>query len=135
MKADTIAYLITPSERTVQRVRVSDYKDIYHWIGADCFDVARFAENGDGVFVDDNGLLVQRPADDFFSIDDYPEPLAGRGLVMGVDNEGESIAPKTTWERFCVLVQCVTIMRVNGNLVFAGVRPKILDDILPAPRR
>lgn len=130
----TIGYLIDPEANTVQRVTVGDYKTIYKWIGCDCFDVARFAQNGDGCFVDDEGLLVQRPPTDFFVLPGYPEPLAGKGLVMGVDDEGESISPKTPWDEFVKGVAGATIIGFNGGGIGVMQRPlTVLDDILPLP--
>lgn len=111
-----IGYLISPLDGTVQRVTVRNYKDIYKWIDADCFDVARFAANGDGCFVDDNGLLVSRPPDDFFTLPDYPQPLAGKGLVLGVDDAGESISPKTDWLEFVQQVRGCMVLSINGEV-------------------
>ncbi len=57
MKPKTIGYLIRPLERTVQRVYLSDYRDIYRHGQFECFDCATFNEQGDGCYVDDEGLL------------------------------------------------------------------------------
>ena len=72
------------------------YTNIYQHIGADCFDCARVYPNGDGIFVDDEGLL--KNPQHFFIHRNYPSALTGKGLMLGVDNEGESIAPQTDIE-------------------------------------
>lgn len=84
--------LIDPFTDSVTEVEYVDYKCIYKHIQCDSFDAAGLS-NGDTAWVDDNGLSV--PGQQFFWIEDlYPYPLAGRGLILGVDEEGESIAPK-----------------------------------------
>lgn len=90
------AYLIDPFARTITTVEYSgDYKQIYDLIGADCFDLARINREGDAIFVDDEGL-IRDTEQAFFLHADYPNPLAGKGLVLGSDSEGESVAPHTT---------------------------------------
>lgn len=91
------AYLIDPAARTVTQVEYTgDYTNIYTHIDADCFDIVRVYRNGDGIFVDDEGLL--KPQEHFFLHRNYPNPLAGKGLMLGCDEEGESIAPQTSIE-------------------------------------
>lgn len=91
------AYLIDPAARTITQVEYTgDYKNIYTHIEANCFDVARVYKNGDGIFVDDEGLLNE--PEHFFIHRNYPNPLAGKGLMLGVDDEGESVEPGTDIE-------------------------------------
>lgn len=90
------AYLIDPEHMAVSAVDYDgDYRNIYKLIGAECFDVARINEDGDGIFVDDEGLLRSgvQPA---FQTSLYHSPLVGKGLVLGTDAEGNSISPKIT---------------------------------------
>lgn len=61
-----------------------------------CFDVVRINNENDGIFVDDDGLYKHN--DRFFLWKGYPQPLAGRGLILGCDEEGESIAPSVSLE-------------------------------------
>ena len=83
------AYLIDPFEKSINEVEYSgDYQDIYKLINADLFDVA-YIDDGIGVFVDDEGLY--KPNQAFFQVG-YAM-LAGYGLVLGTDDEGESISP------------------------------------------
>ena len=90
------AYLIDPFDKTVTEVDYSgDFKDIYKFIGAACFDCARFSEhNNDAAYVDDEGLFKAGQA--FFMIGEYHTPLAGKALVLGCDYEsGETICAET----------------------------------------
>lgn len=91
------AYLIDPAAQTISEVEYTGhFTDIYQHIGADLFDVARLYPNGDGAFVDDNGL--SRDDLSFWFHRNYPQPLAGKGLLLGVDAEGDSIEPITDIE-------------------------------------
>jgi hypothetical protein len=64
-------------------------------------DVARMAD-GDGIFIDDEGLLTMNKDTRCFGLTDEEglvlerQCLAGRGLVLGCDDEGETVAPKIT---------------------------------------
>lgn len=94
------ALLIDPKARTITPVEYTgDYKEINAHIEADLFDVVRLYPNGDGAFVDDEGLL--KDPEYFWAHRNYPQPLAGRGLLLGVDAEGESIAPGTDLDTLC----------------------------------
>jgi hypothetical protein len=92
------AYLIDPFEHQVTEVEYSgDFRDIYKLIDAQCFDCARFNERGDAVYVDDEGLLGLRPMA-YFAVDGYLNILAGKGLVLGCDRNGESTSPTISLE-------------------------------------
>lgn len=54
------------------------------------FDVVRLP-NGDVIFVDDEGLLVEKPAG--FAISSYNQTLMGNGVVIGTGSMGESQPP------------------------------------------
>ena len=102
----TISPLISPPGQTV-----------------DTFDVVYF--DPDTVYVDDNGLWG---ASHFFQIDGM-QPLAGRGLVLGTDDEGDSIAPTTTldalWRRARLCVGNVEV-RLSSVPVGAAVPSQAL---------
>lgn len=89
------AILIDPFTRTVTQVEWNGhYKQIAELIDCQLYDVARINRNGDGIFVDDEGLL--KGEQNFFVFDGYPNPLAGKGLLLGTDAEGNSITPHIT---------------------------------------
>ena len=71
-----------------------DLQDIYRIGGFDCVDAVQIS-SGDTIYVDDEGLL-KNPTD-FFSVPGYLSPLAGNGVVLGIDVWGEDTpAPKIT---------------------------------------
>jgi hypothetical protein len=82
--------LINPEEHTVEVVELEDDIDSIHkLIEAPLFDCVRL-EHDDVIYIDDEGLYNKH---DFFAIEGFPNPLAGRGLVLGTDSEGGSTDP------------------------------------------
>lgn len=126
-----IGYLIKPIDRTVQRVTVCKYEDIYRWCEYDTFDHCLIDPNGDGVFVDDEGLLKENPPNNFFVVKGRTDPLCGNGLVLGCDAEGESVSPQTDWEAFKKMVIPVLVAKINGRLGYIPGRFQFLEPILP----
>lgn len=109
------AYLIDPFAQTIEVVTWNgDYKQIATLIDAQCFDSARIRA-GDSIFVDDEGLFKDEQR--FFLHDDYPHPLAGKGLVLGCDAEGESVTPACTVEELMDRVRFVLPIRINGGQI------------------
>ena len=93
------AYFINPFSQKITTVDYDgDYKSISRLIDSSrgYFDVVRLYENQDAAFVDDEGLYVDDQT--FWIHRNYPQPLAGKALVLGCDDMGESIAPKTSFE-------------------------------------
>ena len=84
------AILIDPEAKTITEVDYTgDYKNIYVHIGVDCFTVVRLSPT-ETVFIDDEGLY--RENQKYVIWKDYYQPLAGKGLILGIDESGESIA-------------------------------------------
>ncbi len=114
------AYLIDPFAQTIEAVEWNgDYHHIYKLIDAEMYDCARINEHGDGIFVDDEGLFKEEQK--FFLFEDYHNPLAGKGLVLGCDAEGESVAPHITLEELRAKTTWVLPIRVNGQVVWLDV--------------
>lgn len=98
MKRPVRAILIDPFKCEVTEVThdAADYRNIYKLIShesmpVDCFTCV-YLDDGDAIFVDDEGLL--KPCDRFFKWRGYPQALAGRGLILGSDDEGDTRAAK-----------------------------------------
>ena len=89
------AIRIDATSRTISEVDYSgDYRQILVLIDAELFDCARFNRKGDAVFVSDIGMLDG--TDHFFRIAGYRHPLAGNGLILGCDGEGNSTNPSVS---------------------------------------
>jgi hypothetical protein len=88
--------LIDPTARTVSYVEVgNELRDIYDAIKADTLDVVALP-NRDAIYVDDEGL--HRKDQDFFAIGSRVQPLAGRALILGLNNEGGSVSVSASVE-------------------------------------
>lgn len=88
--------LIDPFTQQVREVFFrGDIKEIYALIGADCFDTVRVTRR-DIIFVDDVGLVGDQSKQKYFKWADYPQPLAGKGLLAGITQEGDTTSPFLT---------------------------------------
>ena len=86
--------LIDPEKRAITEFEYDgSMQGIYETIDATCFDAVRLNNEGDVVYVDDEGLYNSR---NYWAYGDYPHPIAGKGMVLGTDYEGESVAPRAT---------------------------------------
>jgi len=97
------AYLIDPQEREIRQVDYDgDYKSIYRLLDIELFTVVELNEQRDVVYVDDEGLLKDPVY--FFTVEGYGQPLAGKGLVLGTDGEGETVEPTLSLETLTQMV-------------------------------
>tara|TARA_R100000541_G_scaffold57924_1_gene68451 strand:+ start:276 stop:632 length:357 start_codon:yes stop_codon:yes gene_type:complete len=95
-------YLIDPFAETVTQVAYEgDCTCIYKHIKASLFTWV-YLEDSDEIYVDDEGLYKDDQR--FFTFKGYHEPLAGRGLVLGANAEGDTTSPKITMEKLTELI-------------------------------
>ena len=87
----TKAILVDPFIPAIKPVQVRDYKDIQHQIGCDVFTCVRFPDGKHVAYVDDEGLINGTELAVRFVDDIYPQPLAGRVLILGSDGMGGDI--------------------------------------------
>jgi len=81
------AILIDPFDQCVSEVDFNgDYKEIHNLLNCTAFDCVRLDETND-MFVDDEGLL--KNPNRYFKY--RKQVLAGMGLILAHDNEGESV--------------------------------------------
>ena len=116
------AILIDPSTQTITEVDYNgDYKQIYTFIDAASFDCVQLNES-DTIYVDDEGLLndaVSRIS--MFRVDgDNPAYLAGKGLVLGTNEEGESIGTELSLVALSNIVAFGRPERLNGHMYFVS---------------
>lgn len=116
------AILIDVHSQTIKEVEVtkdlsgSNLQSMYEHIGCDCFTCVGIDENND-IFVDDNGLLFLTPFSRFFNYKGYSQPLAGNGLIVGIDNnDGESIDTTLTIDE---VIKNVTFMSLQEVQTYA----------------
>lgn len=120
------AILINPKDQTITEIEfIGDYKRIQQLIDADCFDCVRLGDEEENtIYVDDEGLIngvAQRVG--MFRVDgDNPAYLAGKGLILATDAEGESAATKLDIEELRKIVAFGEMVRVRGRLVFTELK-------------
>lgn len=99
---ESLDTIVNPKEQKVSLVKSEIDPTGYEWISdlieARMFTFVRLYDNGDGVYIDDEGLYADQR---FFWIHkNYPQPLVNKGLFMGTDAEGNSIPPRTSLTQF-----------------------------------
>ncbi len=95
-----IGYRVDVTNETISEVSLTDdFRDIYKYIAAEGFDTVRLNTGLDTLFVDDVGLL--KTGRRLFGIEGYGGLLAGHGLVLGMEPNGETArAPKMPLDEF-----------------------------------
>ena len=92
------AILIDVYNKEIREVDYDGTLDfIYFNLACKTFDVVR-VDDVNSIFVDDEGLLRQNQLYFEYSGSNGIFQLAGNGLVLGVDDEGNSISPTLTIE-------------------------------------
>lgn len=118
------AILVDPRTRTIAEVVYAGvYTDIYKHIEADCFDAVTVKEDKDGsretLWVDDEGLY--RTDQKFFRWRGYAQPLAGKALLLGTDETGESVATKMTLAEVESMVRWDDVgLQYEGSVTTSG---------------
>jgi hypothetical protein len=91
-------YLIDPAARSIAPwLYNGDWRTIapaIH-IGQSPFTIVEIG-NGDVIYVDDEGLL--KPLDWFFAVKGGHQPFAGCGLVLGSNDDGETVSASIALE-------------------------------------
>lgn len=87
------AYLIDPTiDAIVETEYNGDWKTIAPTIGAETFTLVVYEHNGVelSIYVDDEGLFNGNPHG-WFDLPGFNQAFRGKGLVLGTDDEGESV--------------------------------------------
>jgi hypothetical protein len=109
------AYKIDVKNREVKQIEIGEhYTEISKEIGCDIFSAPHIMKDNDTLYCDDEGLL--KPVDGFFLLESYPQPIAGNGLILGTDDEGESVDAKIDLE---TLKSRVKFMNANEAYQYA----------------
>ena len=82
------AILINAKANTISIVEVGHYTDIYKHCGFETFTCVGLPQEKETLYVDDEGLI--NGTDYGFTIEGYPDPLMGNGLILGTLSNGDS---------------------------------------------
>ena len=112
------AILIDAVNKTVTELDLDPSKKMLHqWyeaLNVSLVEVAHYINDHDSILVDEEGLF--KPGDHFFVYEGAHQPFAGNGLVVGVDEEGETVACN------------ITLKEVKQNVRFVS-RDVVIDMI------
>tara|TARA_R100001224_G_C3959867_1_gene128725 strand:+ start:35 stop:481 length:447 start_codon:yes stop_codon:yes gene_type:complete len=92
------AILIQPEQESIRHISYDgDYKSIYRILGCTTYEVVYPFENGDTLFIDERGLLNESnfAFDILGSNELWDRTYLGSAMILGVDDEGESIECKS----------------------------------------
>ena len=97
------AILINPKEEIIRVISYDgDYKSIYQILECRMFECVYPFDNGDTLFIDEEGLLKDSNYSFSIKADDkkqFPwQTVMGKALVLGTDAEGEMIECKSKLE-------------------------------------
>lgn len=92
------AILINVEAQTVTETTIGHYSEIYKAIGNGCslFQCPVEFENGDTLYVDEEGLYHDHKG--CFIMEGWRYPLVGNAIILGSDEEGESVDCQSTIE-------------------------------------
>lgn len=103
------AFFVDSVQREVREVEYNgDWRTIAPLLGCQYFTVVQLNQERDTIFVDDEGLLHDPKT--FFVIKGFEQPLAGNGLVLGCNEDGDSTAPRK-----------IDLAWLNENITFPTV--------------
>ena len=88
------AILINPEEKIIRHVSYDgDYKSIYRLIRCTTFEAVYPFDNGDSLWIDEEGLLKESNFAFKIRADNpkFNQTIMGMGLILGTDAEGESV--------------------------------------------
>jgi hypothetical protein len=87
IKIDVVKQEVYPVQISTKNI-----DDIYNQLACDIFTCPMTLDNNDTLFVDDEGLFIDPSALlGAFYIDGFSsQPLFGHGLIVGIDDEGET---------------------------------------------
>lgn len=112
------AYLIDPVNKQVSEVEYDEakgLKSIYEHTRCTCIDAVYLNEQ-DCAYVDDGGLLHGMPYGMFVLTGSARAvPLAGYGLVLGVDRNGQTCAPKIGLHELQAMVTFPSLAEIRAR--------------------
>jgi len=120
------AILIDPITQVVSEVEhTGDFMHIYtllsdpkNGLEVDDFNIVVLNDEGETLYVDGEGLLKESTRW-FFKWKEYGQPLPGRGLILGSDEAGETIATKLSLDFVRQMVE-YTELSVEGFVTRTG---------------
>ena len=115
------AILIDPFTETVSQVTLADtkFQTLRNIIDCEIITMTGLADGVD-MILDDEGLLKDSNSQAYFKFGIGSQPFAGKALIVGTDNEGETVS----------LPENITTEKVFERVIFFKPSKKYLDESL-----
>jgi len=110
-------YLIDPYEKQITLVEHNgDLQDMYQALRCSIVEAVQITSTGDVVYVDEEGLLKDLSQQSFFKLTGPGASivLAGRGLVLGTTDEGDSTDPVISLRELTPMVSWKTLAELRA---------------------
>lgn len=109
-------YQIDPFTKEIRAVEHDgSLESIRNLTKCDVVTVVRISHEGDFIYVDDEGLLKPFDTQQFFKLSTYAQPLAGFGLVVGSDEDGNDVPPSIGIEALRSMISFPSHAEVIGK--------------------
>lgn len=90
--------LIDPFTRTVSEIEFNGgLAAIYELLGVECITSISVGQS-DTLYLDDEGLMVPKDQQEYWQWPGSNQPYAGRGLILGADEDGDDTDATVTEE-------------------------------------
>lgn len=127
-------YLIDPFERTVTEVETTGYPHFKELIdvGMICaVTIAVYQDSGgrDTIWLDDEGLYVE--GQEFFKCVGYPDPLAGKGILLGTDAGGDTVGAYMEFDQFKPLISFPSVELDHMEPIPEGTTSELWGEKVP----
>lgn len=111
------AVLIDPENTMIKDIELSDddgkrFDELRELIGCRAFDFVQLYPNGDGIFIDDEGMLIEEQH--FFHHINVEQSIAGKSVFVGIGDEGETTSPD------------MDAVDIHYHLTWLGSRDKVV---------
>lgn len=125
-----LALLIDPELKIIQPVEVGNRHDIYAVLRCATVQLVMLSET-EGLYVDEDGLLVDDPGPFFDIRGNQNNPFAGRGLVIGLDSHGRDVDTKIKADDLIRRItfpniELVGFEPISGTLDISGQRVQMV---------
>lgn len=103
------AFKINVENRKIEEITISSFTDISKEIGNGCGLITApiIFDNEDTIYVDDEGMFNDYGGG--FMMEDWAYPLVGNGVLLGSNEEGDSVDVKTTKEELEKMIKWVSL--------------------------
>jgi hypothetical protein len=111
-------YLVDPYTKTIKEVYVSPYPAWKALIEVDMIEAVTIARYADGtmetLWIDEEGLLHDKADGPYIKVKTHPQPMAGKGIILGTDAQGETVNSKLPMNLVQQLISFPTDVRFTG---------------------